>query len=57
MNAEAENHKSATVKILNDLAVLHGNMLIMVSKQKSLIFKRICFHPYVFFLAQQSTTF
>lgn len=38
MNAEAENHKSATAKILNDLAVLHGNMLIMISKQKKFNF-------------------
>lgn len=38
MNSEAENHKSATVKILNDLTVLHGNMLIIILKQKSDIF-------------------
>lgn len=34
MNSKAENPKSATVKFLNDLAVLHGNMLIIISKQK-----------------------
>lgn len=46
MNSEAENHKSATVKILNDLAVLRGNVLITMSKQKVIflnnIFKSLC---------------
>jgi len=57
MDSEAENHKSATGKILNDLTALHGNVSRTIAKQKRQHFLRISFSLYAFFLAQQSTTF
>lgn len=57
MNSEAENHRSATARLLNDLAVLHGNVLMRIPKQNWGFLKKSIFQSLYLFLAQCSTTF